>query len=66
VLIVLLIVIGLLAVLCGYLRRKAVRWLFTLLMVLLWVAFFLLFGYIIGYQAGIHGFSLLKALHVHH
>lgn len=45
-----------LALLCTYLRRKAVRWLFTLLMVIFWILFLGALGYRVGYLAGLHGF----------
>jgi hypothetical protein len=59
VLILFLVVIGAFAVLCAYLRKHAVRWLFTLLMVIFWIAFFVLLGVAVGYQAGTHGVQIL-------
>lgn len=50
--IILLILLLVLAILCSYLRRKAVRWLFTTLAVIFWIAFLALLGFVIGYQAG--------------
>ncbi len=54
-LIFLLVVIGGLAVLCSYLRKHAVRWLFTVLMVAFWIGFVVLLGFVAGYQSGMHG-----------
>ncbi|MCL6599092.1 hypothetical protein [Alicyclobacillus macrosporangiidus] len=57
-----LVVLLAIAVLCSWLRRKAVRWLFTLLAVVFWIAFFALLGFVIGYSAGEHGVRILHAL----
>ncbi len=54
-LILLLVVIGGLAILCAYLRKYGVRWLFSVLMVVFWIGFFVLLGFAIGYQAGVLG-----------
>jgi hypothetical protein len=59
VLILFLVIIGALAILCAYLRKRAVRWLFSFLMVIFWVSFFVLLGVVIGYQAGLHGVQIL-------
>ena len=61
-LIFLLILLLVIAFLCTWLRRKAVRWLFTLLAIVFWVAFFALLGFVIGYTAGERGFHVLHVL----
>lgn len=58
----LLVVLLVMAILCTWLRRKAVRWLFTILAVLSWVAFLALLGFVVGYQAGSHGVHILRYL----
>ncbi len=60
--VVLLLVLLAMAILCLWLRKRAVRWLFTLLAVVFWVAFLVLFGFIIGYTAGVKGIHIVKAL----
>ncbi|MCF8566049.1 hypothetical protein LLE49_15085 [Alicyclobacillus tolerans] len=58
----LLILLFVIAVLCTYLRRRVLRWLFTLLAVLFWLAFLLLFGFAVGYQAGTHNVHITHIL----
>lgn len=58
----LLVIIIVLAILCTWLRKKAVRWLFTLLAITFWVAFLALLGFVIGYSAGEHGVHVLHVL----
>lgn len=59
---VLLVGLCVLAIVCMWLRRRAasVRWLFSILSIALWVAFFVLLGFETGYLIGLHG-----GLHVH-
>jgi cytosine/uracil/thiamine/allantoin permease len=59
VLVLLLILLLGIAILCTWLRKRAVRWLFTLLAVVFWIAFLALLGFVIGYQAGEHGLHIL-------
>jgi cytosine/uracil/thiamine/allantoin permease len=59
VLVLLLILLLGIAILCTWLRKRAVRWLFTLLAVVFWIAFLALLGFVIGYQAGEHGVHIL-------
>jgi hypothetical protein len=47
------------AILCTWLRKRAVRWLFTLLAVVFWISFLALLGFVLGYQAGEHGLHIL-------
>ncbi|QQE80305.1 hypothetical protein [Alicyclobacillus sp. SO9] len=61
-LIFLLVLLLLIAVLCTYLRRKAVRWLFTILAILFWIAFLALLGFVIGYHLGQDHLHLSKLL----
>jgi cytosine/uracil/thiamine/allantoin permease len=58
----LLIIILVLALLCTWLRKKAVRWLFTLLAIVFWIAFLALLGFVVGYSAGEKGFHITKLL----
>ena len=58
-LILLAVILGCLAILCAYLRKRAVRWLFTFLMIVFWIAFFVLLGIVVGYQAGLSGVKIL-------
>lgn len=51
----LLVLLLILAVVCTYLRKKAVRWLFTLLSVVFWIAFLALAGFVLGYDFGMRG-----------
>ncbi len=59
-LVLLLILLLVIAIVCTWLRRKYVKWLFTLLAVLFWIAFLALLGFVIGYSVGQHGFQVLK------
>lgn len=61
-LVVFLVILLIIAILCSWLRRKAVRWLFTILAVIFWVAFCALLGFVIGYGAGFHGVHVLNYL----
>lgn len=61
-LVLLLVILLIIAVLCSWIRRKAVRWLFTILAVLFWIAFLSLLGFVIGYQAGLHGVHIMHYL----
>jgi len=58
----LLVLLLVFAIGCMYLRRKAVRWLFTTLSVLFWIAFLLALGFVIGYDVGQSGLHLAKIL----
>ncbi|OFW75079.1 MAG: hypothetical protein A2201_13150 [Alicyclobacillus sp. RIFOXYA1_FULL_53_8] len=58
----LLVVLLVIAVVSTYLRKKAVRWLFTLLAILFWLAFLSLFGFVVGFQAGTRGIHLTHLL----
>lgn len=60
--IVLLILLLVIALVCTYLRRKAVRWLFTTLAVIFWIAFLALLGFVTGYQMGNSNVHLAKIL----
>lgn len=57
-LVFLLILLLAIAIVCTWLRKKAVKWLFTLLAVLFWIAFLALLGCVIGYSVGEHGFKV--------
>lgn len=61
-LIFLLILLLVIAIVSTYLRTKAVRWLFTLLAVLFWLAFLSLLGFVVGYHAGIRGVHITHIL----
>jgi len=61
-LVILLILLAVLAVVCHALRKRAVRWLFSILMYLFWIAFVVLLGFTVGYQAGQHNVHLLHIL----
>jgi hypothetical protein len=58
----LLVGLCVLALICMWLTRRAtsVRWLFIVLSVALWVAFFVLLGFETGYVIGLHG-----GIHLH-
>lgn len=58
-LVALLVMILIIAILCTWLRTKAVRWLFTILAILFWIAFLGLLGFVMGFQAGTHGVHVL-------
>ncbi|MCL6631514.1 MAG: hypothetical protein K6T63_02685 [Alicyclobacillus herbarius] len=62
VLTVVVAVLFILAAVCWFLRRKVMRGLFATLAILFFLAFFALLGYIIGYQAGMHGVHVLDVL----
>ncbi|MCL6593637.1 MAG: hypothetical protein K6T31_06640 [Alicyclobacillus sp.] len=56
-----MVLLLLLAVLCTWLRRRAaVRWLFTCLAAVFWLAFCGLLGFVLGYHAGASGLTILK------
>lgn len=57
-----LAVLLVLAVLCTFLRTRAVRWLFTTLAVLFWIAFLALLGFAVGYRVGDSGMHLSHLL----
>ncbi|QSO54355.1 hypothetical protein JZ785_11635 [Alicyclobacillus curvatus] len=61
-LVLLLVIILIIAIACTWLRTKAVRWLFTILAVVFWIAFLGLLGFVIGYQAGTHGVHVLHLI----
>lgn len=61
-LVFLLVLLLVIALLCTYLRKKAVRWLFTLLAVVFWVSFLALLGFVIGYRAGLNGVHITHLL----
>ncbi|MCL6446178.1 MAG: hypothetical protein K6T83_22490 [Alicyclobacillus sp.] len=58
----LLVVMVLLACLCTWLRARAVRWLFTCLSVVFWIACLSLLGFVLGYRVGEHGVHLTRWL----
>lgn len=58
-LVILLVLLLAIAVLCTWLRRHAVRWLFTILAILFWIGFLAFLGFVLGFQAGTHGVHLL-------
>jgi len=58
----LLVLLLVIAVACTYLRRKAVKWLFTILAVLFWIGFLALLGFVLGYHVGESGFHLSSIL----
>lgn len=61
-LLVLLAVILVLAIICTVVRKRAVRWLFTILAVLFWIGFLALLGFVIGYRVGDSGFHVLHLI----
>lgn len=63
-LVILLVLLAVLAIVCHALRKRAVRWLFSLLMYLFWISFIVLLGFTVGYQAGQHHFHLLHVLNL--
>ncbi|MCL6548137.1 MAG: hypothetical protein K6T30_04415 [Alicyclobacillus sp.] len=62
VLLFMLILLLVAALLSTYLRKRAVRWLFTLLSVVTWVAFLAILGFVGGYQMGEHGVHVARIL----
>ena len=58
----LLILLLVIALLTTWLRNKAVRWLFTFLAGLFWIAFLGLLGFVIGYHTGESGLHLTHVL----
>ncbi len=57
-----LLVLLVLAVACTILRRRAVRWLFTTLAVIFWIAFLVLLGFVVGYHVGDSGIHVTHIL----
>lgn len=57
-----LAIVLILAIVCTVLRRRALRWFFTFLSVIFWVAFLALLGFAIGYHMGVSGVSLTHIL----
>lgn len=60
--ILLLLVLLVLAVACSILRLRVVRWLFTTLALIFWIAFLALLGVALGYHAGSSGIHLSHIL----
>lgn len=60
--IVLLILLLVIVIVCIYLRRKAVRWLFTTLAFIFGIAFLALLGFMLGYQVGNSGVHVTHIL----